>query len=146
MRQTLIKAAQGASDYLHQHRKISAALKQGSIALTCEEVSALEFNSDYMEAKYDGKKVKFKKNGLESKMLGILAQAANSKNKLVDEEQLIGSLERATGKDDIIYKTVRNTRDRINKKLHNGLGLPEVVKMTDGKYQLEERYLRSSRK
>ena len=78
-------------------------------------------------------------------MLGILARAVVGKNKVIQEEQLIGSLGRATGRDDIIYKTVRNTRDRINKKLYDGFGLNEAIKMADNKYWLEERYLQTSK-
>lgn len=145
MRQTLIKVAQGAAGYIHKQQEISAALRGGDIALRCEELSVLELNSDYTVAKYDGKEVKFRKDGLESEMLGILARATASKDKAVQEEQLTGSLERAIGKY-CDFKTVRNARDRLNAKFQNGLGLPNVVKLDDGKYGLEKRYLRSHKK
>jgi len=145
-RQSLIKVAQGAADYLHEQQKIGAALRRGNLAFVCEELSVLEFNGDCTVAKYDGKEVKFKKDGLESEMLSSLVRAANSKGRIITEDQLIGSLERATGRDDVIYKTVRNARDRINRKLCNGLGLTEVIRMVDRKYQLEGRYLYPSKK
>lgn len=145
MRQTLIKAAQDAADYLHRQQAIGVALRKGDIALASEELSILEFNDDYIVAKYDSKEVKFKKSRLESEMLGILVRAANSSNKTVTEGQLVGSLERATGKN-CIYKTARNTRNRLNAKLQDRLGLVNVIKMDDGKYSLEERYLRPQKK
>ncbi len=145
MRQTLIKVAQGAADYIHKKQEISAALRGGDIALECEELSVLEFDEDYTVAKYDGKEVKFRKGGLESEMLGILARAVTSKNNDVQEEQLASSLERATGKY-CDFKTVRNTRNRLNAKLQNELWLPNVVKLDGGKYGLEERFLRSHKK
>lgn len=145
MRQTFIKVAQDASDYIHRQQKIGAALKNGSIALVCEEPSILEFNSSYTAVKYDGKEVKFKEGGLESEMLGILARVMTSKNKTVQEQQLAGSLGRATGKY-CDFKTVRNTRDRLNTKIQDGLGLPNVIKLDDGKYGLDERFLRAHKK
>lgn len=145
IRQTMIKVSQGAADYMHRQQEISAALRKGSIALASEELSTLEFNEDYTVAKYDGKEVKFKKGGLENEMLSILGRATNSKNKTVIEQQLVGSLERATDKD-CEFKMVRNTRDRLNAKFQSGLGLPDVVKLDDGKYGLEERYLRLPKK
>lgn len=145
MRQTLIRLARGAADYMQRQQKISAALRRGSIALVSEELSILEFNEDYTVAKYDGKEVKFKKGGFENEMLSILGRVANSKNKTVVEQQLVGSLERATDKD-CEFKMVRNTRDRLNAKFQSGLGLPNVVKLDDGKYGLEERYLRLPKK
>lgn len=147
--QWLLKTAQGAVDYLKEKEeagyRLRKALENGDIAFACEELSVLEFNSDYTMAQYDGKEVKFKKGGLESEMLGILVRAANSSNKTVVEEQLVGSLERATG-DSHNYKTVRNARDRVNTKLLKVLGLPNVIKLDGGKYGLEERYLRSHKK
>lgn len=145
MRQTMIKVTQGAAGYLHKQQEIGAALRKGSIALVSEELSVLEFNSDYTIAKYDGKEAKFKKGGLENEMLSILGRAAKGKNKTVVEQQLVGSLERATNKD-CEFKMVRNTRDRLNAKFQSGLGLPNVVKLDDGKYGLEERYLRLPKK
>lgn len=147
--QWLLKTMQGAVDYLEEKEEASyrlrKALEDGDIAFACEELSILEFNDNYTVAKYDGKEVKFKKGGLESEMLGILARAAANKNKTVQEEQLVGSLERATGKY-CDFKTVRNTRDRLNAKFQDDLGLPNVVKLGNGKYELEERFLRSHKK
>lgn len=147
--QGLLKSLQGAVDWMHQKEEDSLRLRQafdsGEIAFSCEELSTLEFNDDYTVAKYDGKEVKFKKGGLESEMLGILGRAAKSKNKTVAEQQLVGSLERATGKY-CDFKTVRNTRDRLNAKFQDGLELPNVVKLDDGEYGLEERFLRAHKK
>lgn len=144
--ETLEKVKKGTDEYFAQKQRMRLAIDNGEIAIVSEELSILEFNDDYTVAKYDNKQVKFKKSGLESEMLRILARAATSKNKVVQEEYLISSLERATGRDDIIYKTVRNTRDRINKKLHDGLGLlSEVVKIANNSYQLEEGYLHPSK-
>lgn len=147
--QWLLKTMQGAVDYLEEKEEASyrlrKALEDGDIAFACEELSVLEFDDDYTVAKYDGKEVKFKKGGLESEMLGILVRAAKSENKTIVEQQLVGSLGRATNKD-CDFKMVRNTRDRLNTKFQSGLGLPNVVKLDDGKYGLEERYLRLSKK
>lgn len=147
--QGLLKSLQGAVDWMHQKEedglRLRRAFDSGEVAFTCEELSTLEFNDDYTVAKYDDKEVKFKKGGLESEMLGILCRAVKNANKTIVEEQLVGSLERATGKD-CDFKTVRNTRDRLNAKFQDGLGLPNVVKLDDGKYGLEERFLRAHKK
>lgn len=143
--QRVEKAIQGAADYIHRKQEIRFAINEGKLAIVREELSILEFNNDYTVAAYDGKEVKFKKGGLESEMLGILGRATKGKNKTVVEQQLFGSLERATGKY-CDFKTVRNTRDRLNAKFQDGLGLPNVVKLDDGKYGLEERFLRAHKK
>lgn len=139
--QTLRRVADWVKEREETNILIHQAFDSGEIAFSCEEISTLEFNADYTMAKYNDKEVKFRKNGFESEMLRILARAVSEKTKTVTEAQLIGSLERATGKD-CIYKTVRNTRDRINKKLYGELGLASVIRMNDNKYELDERYLR----
>lgn len=146
--QWLIKTMQGAIDHMEEKEeanyRLRKALEDGDIAFACEELLSLEFNEDYTVAKYDGKEAKFKKGGLENEMLGILARATISKSKTVQEQQLVGSLERATGKC-CDFKTARNTRDRLNAKFQAKLGLSSVVKLDNGKYGLEERYLRLSK-
>ncbi len=145
----LIRNLQGGVNWLQKREEErwerKQAFEEGEIAFSCEELSFLEFDKDYTIAKYDGKEVKFRKGGFENEMLGILSRAIASKVKTVTEEQLAGSLERATGKN-CIYKTVRNTRDRLNAKFQSGLGLSNVVKSDNGEYELEERYLRLPKK